>query len=238
MTSPHRSTDGRSRGGRPARISRQEILAAARHLIESQGVAHLTMRQLAAAIGTTPMAIYYHVKNKDELLLLLLDDYASSVQAPVLPDDPRERLFITACFMHDVLAECPWIVEILTAEDLLAASALWIVENILDSAIRCGLTPEQAVHAYRSIWYYAAGEILVRAASVSRRAEMDKPVYRDELFTQLDAERLPRLAALTDRWTDLTSRDTFRSGLDALVTGLLVMHGAGAAAQLSAETSP
>jgi AcrR family transcriptional regulator len=211
----------RARIGRPARISRKDIVEAALRVIDRDGVERLTMRQLANAIGTTPMAIYYHVRNKDELLLLLLDHYASGVQIPPLPEDPRERLIAAALVMHDVLAECPWIVEVLTTDDLTAVSALWIVETIVDSAVRCGLTPEKAVHAYRTIWYYTAGEIIIRATSRQRRSEPEGPLYRDQIFADLDAERLPQLASLADQWAILTAQDTFRVGLEALVAGLL-----------------
>lgn len=196
-------------------------MAAAQRVIEREGVENLTMRQLANAIGSTPMAIYHHVRNKDELLLLLLDHYAESVEIPPLPEDPRKRLVASALVMHDVLAECPWIVEVLTADDLIAVSALWVVESILDAAVNCGLTPEQAVYVYRTIWYYTAGEIIIKASAGKRRSRSDQPVYRDRVFAELDAERLPMLASLTDRWAALTSQDTYRAGLEALVEGLL-----------------
>jgi AcrR family transcriptional regulator len=214
-------TEGRARAGRPARITRQDILVAARRVIDRDGVEHLTMRQLAKDIGSTPMAIYHHVRNKDELLALVLDDYAARVPVPELPEDPRERLIASAVVMHDILAQWPWIVKVLTSADVFGVSALWMVENIVDSAVQCGLPPEQAVHAYRTIWYYTAGEIIIRSDSARRREKLDRPIYRDEVFANLDPVRLPRLASLGDRWAPLTAQDTYRAGLEALVTGLL-----------------
>ncbi|KJS61539.1 TetR/AcrR family transcriptional regulator [Streptomyces rubellomurinus] len=213
--------------GRPPRFSRQEVVDTARRLVDAEGVDRLTMRRLAAEIGSTPMALYHHVRNKEELLVLLLDDYAGrTLRRRELPADPRERVLAAAEAIHRALADCPWIVEVLTADDLMATSALWYVEQIVDGLIACGLTPEQAVHGYRSLWYYTAGEIVVRATAARRRADSDRATYREQVFAGLDPAELPRLARLGARWADLTAEDTYPAGLRALLTGLLA-RGAG-----------
>ncbi|NEY31312.1 TetR family transcriptional regulator [Streptomyces sp. PRKS01-65] len=209
--------------GRPPRISREEVVGAARRIVAEEGVDRLTMRRLAAEIGSTPMALYHHVRNKEELLVLLLDDYAArTLHRPRLPAAPRERVVVAAAAIHEALAACPWIVEVLTADDLMSASALWFVEQIVDGLIACGLTPERAVHGYRAIWYYTAGEIVVRATAARRRADHDRPTYRERVFGDLDPGELPRLAGLAERWAPLTAEDTYLDGLRALVDGLVV----------------
>jgi hypothetical protein len=141
--------------------------------------------------------------------------------APELPDDPRERLVAVATLMHDGLAARPWVVEVITADDLLGEAALWLVEAIVDAAIALGATPEQAVHLYRQVWYYTAGEILIRARRASRESEVDGATYREEVFARLDPATHPRLAALGDHWTELTARDTYVEGLRSLIDGAL-----------------
>ncbi|GAA1952110.1 TetR/AcrR family transcriptional regulator [Kitasatospora viridis] len=209
--------------GRPPRISREEVIGAARRIVAEEGVDRLTMRRLAGEVGSTPMALYHHVRNKEELLLLLLDDYAGrELHRPELPAAPRERVVAAAAAVHRALAGCPWIVEALTADDLFATSALWFVEQIVDGLVECGLSPERAVHGYRAIWYYTAGEIVVRATAARRRAADQEPAtFRERVFAELDPAELPRLAALADRWAPLTTEDRYLDGLRALVAGLL-----------------
>ncbi|WP_207939013.1 TetR/AcrR family transcriptional regulator [Actinomadura darangshiensis] len=211
----------RRAAGRPPRISRTEIIDTARRIVDEEGVERLTMRRLAGEIGSTPMALYHHVRDKDELLLLLLDDYAARMmRKPGLPAEPRERVVVVAAAIRAVLAPCPWIAEVLTADDLMSESALWFVEQILDGLAECGLSPERAVHGYRAIWYYTAGEIIVRAAAARRRAGDDRPTYRDRVFAGLDGTELPRLAEVAPQWAPLTAQDTYLDGLRALVDGL------------------
>ncbi|GHI02062.1 transcriptional regulator [Streptomyces cellostaticus] len=209
--------------GRPARISREDIIETGRRIVTEEGVDRLTMRRLAKDIGSTPMALYHHVRDKEELLVLLLDDYATrTMHRPELPADPRERIVVAASAIHDVLAACPWIVEVLTADDLMSTSALWFVEQIVGGLMECGLNPERAVHAYRAIWYYTAGEIVVRTAAARRRAADERPTYREQVFAGLDPSEYPRLAQVADRWAPLTAEDTYVVQLRALVDGLLL----------------
>lgn len=183
----------------------------------------LTMRRLATEIGSTPMALYHHVRDKEELLVLLLDDHAArTLRRPELPAAPRERVVVAATAIHEALASCPWIVEVLTADDLLSTSALWFVEQIVDGLVECGLSPDRAVHGYRAIWYYTAGEIVVRTTAARRRADDGRTTYREQVFADLDPGELPHLAQAADRWARLTAEDTYQDGLRALVDGLLV----------------
>ncbi|GAA3129543.1 hypothetical protein GCM10017687_51000 [Streptomyces echinatus] len=163
--------------GRPARISREEIIRTARRIVTEDGADRLTMRRLATEIGSTPMALYHHVRDKEELLLLLLDDHAArSLRRPEPPPaDPRDRVLAAATAIHEVLAACPWIVEVLTADDLMSTSALWFVEQIVAGLTESGLSLDEAVRGYRTIWYYTAGEILVHATSARRRSTDDRP---------------------------------------------------------------
>jgi len=161
------------------------------------------------------------VRDKEDLLRQLLNDYADQIPRARLPRDPHERIITASTVMHDSLAARPWITEVLTADDLVGTSSLWMVEAIVAGAIDSGCTPEQAVVLYRSVWYYTVGEILVRATAAHRRAESSRPVYRDAVLLGLDKSELPHLAALADRWPSLTARDTYQHGLHAIVDGLL-----------------
>ncbi|MFI7231818.1 TetR/AcrR family transcriptional regulator [Nonomuraea angiospora] len=209
-----------TRTGRPPKISRREIVTAALRVIEEDGTGALTMRRLAREVGSTAMALYHHVRDKEELLLLLLDDYAAAIPRPALPDEPRERMVAAAMAMHDAVSGCPWVVDILKADDLMSVGALWYPEQIVDAAVHAGLTIEEAVDAYRIIWHYTVGEIGGRAAA-RRRREEGGPTYRERVFAELDAKEFPRLSTVAWRWEDLTARDTYAKGVRALVNGLL-----------------
>ncbi len=212
------------RVGRPPVTSRPEILAAARRLIDRDGWDKLSVRRLAAELGIGTATLYRQVRDKEELLLLLLTEYAGRTRPPSLPADPSERIVAAASALHETLADWPWAAEVLTTDGfvgVLGESALWTVEAVVAGAIDAGCTDERAVEIFRSIWYYTVGEILVRARSAKARAAGTRPAAPDGFFGRIDPDRLPRLAALGDRWPELAARDTYTAGLHALVSGLL-----------------
>jgi AcrR family transcriptional regulator len=204
--------------------SRAQILAAARRLIDRDGWEKLTVRQLAAELGVGTTTLYHHVRSKQDLLLLLIREYADRVPLPDLPSDPRERIVVATAAIHDALAAWPWAAEILTADGFVVRvgdSALRLVEAIVEGAVAGGCTPAQAVYVFRSLWYYTVGEILVRARSAGRPPEDVRPVDRDDFFADLSTTRFPHLTSLGGEWVTLSARDTYLQGLRAFVDGLL-----------------
>ncbi|MEV0124353.1 helix-turn-helix domain-containing protein [Streptomyces sp. NPDC050703] len=208
------------RTGRPPLTSRAQILEAARRLIDRDGWEKLTIRRLAAETGIGATTLYHHMRGKDDLLVLLLNQYLGQVERPEPPSDPRDRIVSAALAGHDALAAWPWAAETLTADGfiaLLEESALWMVEEIISGAHDYGCTPEQSVHIFRSVWYYTVGEILVRARSPHRPADRELPLFRESI----DADRVPHLAAVSDCWAEVAARDTYPRGLRTFVDGLL-----------------
>ncbi|WBB58701.1 TetR/AcrR family transcriptional regulator [Streptomyces sp. WMMC500] len=215
------------RTGRPRSTSRAEILAAARRVIDEDGWETLTVRRLAAEIGVGTTTLYHHVHNKDDLVVELVNQHLGQLDRPELPDDPRERIVIAATTMHDALAAWPWAAEALTADGFLGRlgdSALWIVETIVAGAVDSGCTREQAVDVFRSIWYYTVGEVLVRARSDRRRADVGAADLAFGL-RRLDPSRQPQLAAIGALWPERSALDLYPQVLRIIVDGLLAEAG-------------
>ncbi|MDF2709756.1 MAG: putative transcriptional regulator [Nonomuraea muscovyensis] len=209
------------RTGRPPVTSRAQILAAARQIIERDGWEKLTVRRLATELGIGTTTLYHHIRDREDLLVQLINELAERTLLLELPSEPRDRIIAAATAIHDSLAGVPWAAEILTTDGFLGRlgqPALRMVEAIVAGAIAHGCTPAQAVDVFRSIWYYTVGEILVRIHSARRRPADE----RDPFFSSsLDTSQLPRLAALGDQWPELAARDTYSQAIEAFVDGLL-----------------
>jgi AcrR family transcriptional regulator len=216
-----RSSTPRGRTGRPPVTSRAEILAAARGIIDTDGWEKLTIRRLAAEIGIGATTLYHHVRDREDLLIQLLNDHVARTMSADLLGAPRDRIVAATLAIHDSLSTWPWAAEVLTTDGFLGRlndSALDMVEVVLSGAIEHGCSREQAVDVFRSLWYYTVGEILVRAHS---RRRVNAPAPREHFFTDLDATRFPLLADVGDDWPPLAARDIYARGLAAFVDGLL-----------------
>ncbi|MEV5608560.1 TetR/AcrR family transcriptional regulator [Streptomyces sp. NPDC052225] len=209
------------RTGRPPATSRAQILTAARLIIDRDGWEKLTVRRLAAELGIGATTLYHHVRDREDLLVQLLNEHIEQTVDPDLPDDPRERIVAVGVAVRDSLAMWPWAADVLATDGFLArlgAPALRHVETILDGAVACGCTPAQSVDVFRTIWYFTVGEILVRAHSAGTpRPAPGEPFH----VAGLEPSSMPRLAEVKDDWPALAARDTYPTGLRALVDGML-----------------
>src|SRR5665213_1341880 len=150
------------RRGRPPRLSRDAVIDAARVIVERDGIDALTMRRVARELGSSAMAIYRHVRDKDELLVLLLDRLAAELPRPRFSDDPRRRVQQASRFMRDGLARYGWVGDVLAQGDLIAPEILWLIEEIVAGLMACGLSESQAADGYRTIWQFTVGELIIR----------------------------------------------------------------------------
>src|SRR5512134_2667554 len=58
------------RAARPS-LDRTQIVAAALRIVDEEGAEALTLRRLAETLGVTAMSLYWHVRDKAELLELV-----------------------------------------------------------------------------------------------------------------------------------------------------------------------
>ncbi len=193
--------------------------------MEREGIDGLTMRRLAEEMDSSPMALYRHVRDKDELLVLLLDRRAAELARMPLPDDPRARLIALFRLLFDGLSESPWIVEVLVKGDLIAPSVLWVIDAILAAFVDAGLAPERAAAAYHVAWRYTVGELTVRHASARHLASLERePMVRSVLGEVKPAE-LPTLVRLGPQIAAARESARYEDGLAAVIDGLLAPAG-------------
>jgi AcrR family transcriptional regulator len=204
--------------------SRTQILTVARRLIDESGWDKLTIRGLAAEIGIGATTLYHHVRDKEDLLLLLIHEYAQQIPHPAQASEPRDRVIAAATAIHDALTEWPLSAEVLISDRFisrLSTPALRLIEDILSGSVDHGCTPEQAVQVFRNIWYFTVGEVLIRHHSSDAQPQDEPSAGLGAFVNELDPDQLPHLTALNDRWTALATQDTFPATLGALVDALL-----------------
>jgi AcrR family transcriptional regulator len=211
----------RARGrGRPPRLSREAVVTAAEEIVARDGIDALTMRRVARELHSSPMALYRHVRDKDELLVLLLDRLAERLPRPPLPADPRRRLMTLWRLLYDGLDQRPWVVEVLVKGHLMARSVLWVVEEILAAFVAAGLTHEEAAAAYRVAWQLTVGALTIRH-SLARTAASGRPRFQLSLLEGVDPAALPTLGAVARSGYWSRPLEDYEQGMAALLDGLL-----------------
>ena len=72
----------RRRPGRPARVRREQILAAAAALADEGGIEAVTMRSIGQQLGVEAMSLYRHVRDKDDVLDGIVDLVFAEIDLP------------------------------------------------------------------------------------------------------------------------------------------------------------
>src|SRR6476661_1481421 len=175
---------------RPPTIDRDAVLDTAIRLLDAEGVEALTMRRLAGELGVSAMAPYRHVGSRDELLMVLVDRLAARLVYPSRPRDPKGTMLVVWSTIYDSLAEHSWVPEVLARRRMMAPSVLGAIEEIHKALRDAGLSTEGAVRAYRLMWNFTLGSLLVRAGASS-----EAPNQQQELRGAPDPKRYPMLAA-------------------------------------------
>jgi AcrR family transcriptional regulator len=208
---------------RRSQLTRARVVAEALAVIAEDGAQALTMRSLAARLGVVPGALYHHVRNKQQLHDLVLDDILAEVDCHLDPSLAwTQRLKVLAHRLRAVLEQHPGVAGILKTRDPLGPHSLALAEAFLGPLQAAGFGDREAGLAFFLLVDYTIGFETSTATAVNEQRVRD-PATRGQLhqfFRSLPPDRFPALVALGEHvWLD--NRDErFTAGLDMLVDGL------------------
>ncbi|MGP7998415.1 MAG: TetR/AcrR family transcriptional regulator [Streptosporangiaceae bacterium] len=121
--------------------SRAEIAAAGVALADSSGLAAVTMRSAAAAIGTAPASLYRYVATRDELVELMADQvYGEYRYAEPEPGRPVASLLRLAHQGRAIYHRHPWLLDIPATGSLPGPNAVAFIEQALAALAGTDLT--------------------------------------------------------------------------------------------------
>jgi TetR/AcrR family tetracycline transcriptional repressor len=202
----------RRRRGRPAKLSRPAILAAALELIDRDGPEALTMRSLAGALGVEAMSLYRHVDSKEALLDGVAEQLMSEIEPRGVSSDWAVAVRGYASSVRGLARNHPRAYALVALRAPDSPGALRPVEDLLASLRAAGFTPARAVAAYRTVAAYTRGYVLAEIAGLS--------LDEGALAAQAADERFPTIRALGRQLTSEPSQGGFRAGLEAIINGL------------------
>ena len=199
-------------------LDRAAIAAAALDLMDADGTTGLTIRSLANRLGVAPMALYNHVRTKEEIL-----DAAREFGLATLPGaDPGpagspwwERIRKINLTFQRALRAHPSLVALVVARPLAGQAPIGAAEAQLRVLTEAGFAADEAVRAHLTLLHYAIGS----AAWTSPRVE--PPAFGRAVLESLPAERYPTLTALAAPLAEASYDDTqYAYGLDLILAAL------------------
>ena len=211
-------------------LTSQAVVAGALAIIDAEGLEALSIRKLAARLGVTPMAIYWHVRNKDELLdgvaASIFEGIDLSVDAASGWQDQLRNLLesmIGALQMH------PSAAILLSTRTVASESGLRPTEVLLDIFRRAGFPAAEATQVARHVLSTVTSLVSSESGVVAR--DEPEPVIeaRQQARTYLESlppDSFPRLVEAAVPLSEGVDPDTYVAfGLDLLMAGIEAMAG-------------
>lgn len=183
----------------PPGLDPDAIVAAALAIADADGLDALTMRRLAGGLGVTPMAIYHHVANKDQLLDLMADTSLGALPQINARANPATELARFFSALHGLHLAHPVLAQAMTQRPLEGPHAVVFGERVLTLLTRAGLRDDEAVGALITLVNYTTGASLYRLSRRTRSrgrltdlAEADAPLahrMRRRIAAAADSDR-------------------------------------------------
>ncbi|WP_437298371.1 TetR/AcrR family transcriptional regulator C-terminal domain-containing protein [Sorangium sp. So ce426] len=203
------------------RLRREQVVATALRLLNDVGLDALTMRRLGQELDVQAATLYWHIKNKEELLdamaEAMLAGCAESVPAALsgmeLAADMAERLR-RALLAHRDGA------RVFAGTYVAQDNTLRVSEVLLGALSDAGLSPRAAAWGCWSIVYYVIGFTLEEQALVIRPGadpgKADPALFREAV----ERGAYPHLAAALPHLLSTDTDARFRYGLALILKGL------------------
>src|SRR4051812_16376081 len=204
------------------------IVAAGIAVADAEGLAALSMRRVAAELGAAPMSLYRHVRDKDELLLKMMDAAISEVALPEPPAGWRDGLELAARALWTTFRRHPWLPSALSlTRPQLLPGALDYSEWVLGVLTRAGWDPLTTFTTHLTVFTFVRG--LAMNLEMEAEAEAASGLTDDEWMRSQEAAlealvadgRHPTFAGvLSGMDFDLDLDQLFEFGLQRLLAGI------------------
>lgn len=210
-------------------LTREAIVEAALRILDRDGMEAVSMRRVGEELGTGAASLYWHVRNKDELLQLVFERITEEV---VLPEpDPsrwREQLRDLADQMRAILHRHRDVARIslgrIPSGSTIARFTEWLFELLRPVGV-----PDRAIAYFGDlaslyVGAYAFEESLGLASPTGEDVPPEEilRMLRDYVAS-LPADRFPHTVGAIDLLFAGDADERFEFGLDLLVRGLATL---------------
>jgi TetR/AcrR family tetracycline transcriptional repressor len=202
-----------------AGLTRQTIIQTALGLLDQVGLEGLTVRRLAAELGVQSPALYWHLRDKQELLDAMAD--AITVAAGMGPPRQgeswqhwltrRARAYRRSLLAHRDGAR-------IVANARVSPTTLGRFDEELTAMVGRGFTPALALRTIMAIAHYVNGFVLQEQTSRQEDAQRQADQFA-QLAGLLDGGASSTLLMAIREGGGLLGEDAFDHGLRALIDG-------------------
>jgi AcrR family transcriptional regulator len=204
-----------------ARFSVAEVAARALEIVDRDGLGGLSMRTLAASLGTGPMTVYNYVKDRDQLEALVAEAVINSVKLPAPAPDWQQDVRAVAMAIWQTVRRHPNVIPLVLTRRTVSSSSYAPAERLVEALARGGLEDADLLAAFRAVLGLVMGSAQAELAGPLARPDRDaEQVAVASQIGRLAGVEHPRLAALALTSQQSSAEADFNRSLDMLLAGV------------------
>lgn len=204
-----------------ARFTLADVQAAALRIVDGDGLPGLSMRSLAAALGTGPMTLYNYVRNRESLEDLVAEAVIADVDVPPATGDWVDDVRSIATAVWQAVRNHPNAIPLVLTRRTVSPSSYPAAEYLIEALGRGGLADQELLAAFRAVLSLVMGSAQVELAGPVAGADRDE--QQREVAGRigtLAGDEHRRIAALSKVSQRSTAADDFAGALDLLLVGI------------------
>jgi AcrR family transcriptional regulator len=207
--------------GRPAKFSRERLQATALALVDRDGLGGLTMRALAAELGTGPMTLYNHVAHREELEMLVVEAVLAEARwSHTVHADWRDDVRSVAIAGWRAVRAHPHAIPLILTRRSRSPAVFELGESLLAALARSGRSGRSLLDAFRALTAFIMGSAQAELAGPLTAQAGETPQGMIRRFRALPRHRYPRLIEIAGAASRSNAERELRAGLEILLAGL------------------
>ncbi|HEY5683952.1 MAG TPA: TetR/AcrR family transcriptional regulator C-terminal domain-containing protein [Acidimicrobiia bacterium] len=203
-------------------LTRERVVEGAVVLADEIGIEALTIRKLAAALGTKPMTIYHHVPSKDEIVDGMVEIVFSEIATPPEDEDWKPAMRIRCVSAREVITRHRWAAPLMESRTSPGPENLGHHEAVLACLRRGGLSWQMTAHAYAVLDAFVYG-FAFQEATLPSQMDGEFVEVAQDIAAAFDPESFPHLVGFTVNHVfqpGYDFGDSFAFGLDLILDGI------------------
>ncbi|MEU6559485.1 TetR/AcrR family transcriptional regulator [Nocardia nova] len=210
----------------PRKFSLEQLRTAALNLVDSDGLNALTMRGLAATLGTGAMTIYNYVDGREGLEQLVTGAVMAEACWDTRPElDWQERVVAVAVGMWRAVRAHPNAIPLILTRRSLDLETLRPAEALLEALADSGLSGHRLLVAFRAVSGLIAGSAQAELTGPLAVARGENLSTATEHIAALPTPQFAKLIEIAHAALDSEPEDEFRAALHIIVAGLKAQPG-------------
>ena len=211
--------------GRPPLRSREEITAAAIGIADREGLDAVSMRRVAADLGTGAASLYRYLDTRDDLLDLMIDATGAEYVLGEPDGDWLAGLLEVGEQARAIIRRHPWLASLIITRPVLGPNGLALLEHVLAVLEQHPASIAAKLEAFAILSATAA--MFVQNEQDSSDRQQRNTAYLQHVLAAGSHHRLTGLLSQQPGLLEAASPplDPYRGILARILTGLLAAPG-------------